>query len=306
MPRHFLDLTDLTGDEATALLREAQSLKSDWRRGLRPPLLAGRTLGLIFEKPSLRTRVSFETAIVQLGGGALFLNSKDVGFDGREPIADISRVVSRYLDVLALRTYQHETLTRMASFASIPIINALSDESHPCQAMADMLTIAEVFGELRGRTVVFVGDGNNVARSLAEASALLGANFVLSCPPGYEFPPSFLERFQQRFPEPARRPRLIIDPREAVREADVIYTDVWASMGQESESERRRADFASYQVDESLFAEAHPDAIFLHCLPAHRGEEVTDEVLDGPRSRVLDQAENRMHFQKALLTWLVS
>lgn len=306
MPRHFLDLTDLTSEEAWTLLRSARTLKSDWRQGRRPALLSGRTLGLIFEKPSLRTRVSFETAIVQLGGGALFLNSKDVGFDGREPIADISRVVSRYLDVLALRTFQHETLTQMASSASIPIINALSDESHPCQAMADMLTIAEVFGELEGRTVVFVGDGNNVARSLAEASAHLGLNFILACPAGYEFPASFLERFRRKFAESRQQPRVINDPRAAVREADVVYTDVWASMGQESQSERRRADFAAYQVDESLFALARPDAIFLHCLPAHRGEEVTSAVLDGPRSRVLDQAENRMHFQKALLTWLLS
>ncbi len=303
MLRHFVDLADVTSDEARTLIDRALQLKRAERRGDRPPLLSGRTLGLIFEKPSLRTRVSFESAIARLGGNAIFLRGEDVGLGTRESVVDFARVISQYVDGLAVRTFSHATIEELASAASIPIINALSDASHPCQAMADFMTIEEVKGSPRGQKVVFVGDGNNVARSLANASALLGAEFVLCAPAGYEFPEDFRRSFADRFP---RTPlRLERNPRSAVEGADVVYTDVWTSMGQEHEAVRRREAFAPYQVDERLMSLARKDAIFLHCLPAHREEEVTSEVLDGPNSQVLLQAANRLHFQMALLVWLL-
>ncbi len=304
MLRHFTDLFGLTPAEARGLIDRACELKEAWRRGVREPLLAGRTLGLLFEKPSLRTRVSFEAAIAQLGGSAIFLPAKEVGIGVREPVADFARVLSQYIDVLAARTYSQETVDELAQYATIPVINALSDKSHPCQAMADLMTVREAMGGTEGVKVAFVGDGNNVARSLAIACALSGAEFVLGCPAGYGFPETFRERFSASFrgiPLPE-----LNDPREAVGGADVIYTDVWASMGQEDEAEERRVAFQPYRVDEALLGCARPDVVFLHCLPAHRGEEVTAEVLDGPRSLVIPQAANRMHFQKALLLWLLN
>ena len=302
--RHFIDLFDLTTAEVRDLVASASALKRDDLAGHRPPLLSGRMLGLVFDKPSLRTRVSFETAITRLGGNALFLNGKDVGLGVRESLSDFARVISQYVDALAVRTFSQTTLEELARHATIPIINALSDWSHPCQALADFLTIEEALGDVAGRTVVFVGDGNNVARSLAQASVALGAKFVLACPPGFEYPATFTTRYAEAYPGAA----LVVenDPRVAVAGADVVYTDVWASMGQESEVESRRAVFESYQVDEALMALARPDAIFLHCLPAHRGEEVSEGVLDGPSSLVIPQAANRLHFQKALLVWLLN
>jgi ornithine carbamoyltransferase len=302
MVRHFVDLFDLSADEARTLLDRSLALKRK-EPVSRSQLLSGRTLGLLFEKPSLRTRVSFEAAIAQLGGTAIFLSGQDVGLGARESIADFARVISQYVDALAVRTYSHATVVELAHHASVPVINALCDTAHPCQAMADMLTIREELGQVEGVKIVFVGDGNNVARSLAIASALLGAEFVLACPEGYSFPAEFRDRFAATFPGV----RLMVehDPETAVAGADVIYTDVWASMGQESESAVRRAAFEPYRVDERLLALAHSDPIFLHCLPAHRGEEVTSAVLDGPRSRVIPQAANRLHFQKELLVWLL-
>ncbi|MGE3818607.1 MAG: ornithine carbamoyltransferase [Isosphaeraceae bacterium] len=304
MVRHFTDLFSLASDEARSLLRHASALKSRFQRGIRTAYLPGRTLGMIFEKPSLRTRVSFEAAIIQLGGGTVFLRDKDVGMGSREPIADFARVISQYVDVLALRTFSHATVEELARHASIPVINALSDAAHPCQAMADLMTVEERFGRLDGLNLVFVGDGNNVARSLAVATALLGIPFALAAPPGYEFPEAFRTAFRERFPETP----LVVDhdPRNALLGADVVYTDVWASMGQEAEAEARRKAFEPFQVNARLMASAKPDAVFLHCLPAHRGEEVDAEVLDGPRSLVIPQAANRLHFQKALLIWLLS
>jgi ornithine carbamoyltransferase len=303
MPRHFVDLLDLTPEEARTLIDRAIQLKRPERPGDRPPLLSGRTLGLIFEKPSLRTRVSFEAAIARLGGNAIFLRGEDVGLGTRESVVDFARVIGQYVDGLAVRTFAHATIEELAGASAIPIINALSDASHPCQAMADFMTIEELKGSPRGRKLVFVGDGNNVARSLAVASALLGAEFVLCAPDGYEFPGAFRDRFADRFPgRPLRTAR---DPREAVDGADVIYTDVWASMGQEHEAMLRREAFARYRVDEDLISRARKDVIFLHCLPAHREEEVTAGVLDGPHSQVLLQAANRLHFQMALLVWLL-
>jgi len=302
-PRHFVSLFDLTAGEAGELLDRAIRLKRSQLNDHRTSPLLGRTLGLIFEKPSLRTRVSFEAAIARLGGNAIFLRGKDVGLGVRESVFDFARVISQYVDVLAVRTFSQAIVEELARHATIPVINALSDSSHPCQAMADMVTILEQRGPLAGRKLVFVGDGNNVARSLALASALMGLEFVLTSPPGYEFPAEFHDRFAARFP---RVPLAVErDPRKAVKGADVVYTDVWASMGQEQEADQRREAFMPYQVNEVLMARARPDAIFLHCLPAHRGEEVTAGVLDGPHSQVIPQAANRMHLQMALLLWLL-
>ena len=303
MTRHFLDLSEITPAEALGLLDLATRLKAQAPGEGRPPYLAGRILGLIFEKPSLRTRVSFEAAISQLGGNALFLQGKDVGLGVRETVADFARVISQYVDILAVRTFAHSTVEELARYASVPIVNALSDAAHPCQAMADLLTIREAKGRLAGIRLVFVGDGNNVAMSLAEASALAGLDFVLACPSGYEFPGWFAERLATTFP--AFRPEVSHDPVAAVEGADVVYTDVWASMGQEDEAADRARVFDAFRVDEHLLSRAKPEAIFLHCLPAHRGEEVTEGVLEGPRSRVFPQAANRLHFQKALLLWLL-
>ena len=254
----------------------------------------GRTLGLLFEKPSLRTRVSFEAAIARLGGNAIFLHGEDVGLGIRESVADFARVLSQYVDVMAVRTFAHSTVEELARHATIPVINALSDAAHPCQAMADLMTITELRGSVQGRSILFIGDGNNVAMSLAVASALLGARFVLAAPKEYEFPTDFQARFAGRFPSVP----LVVehDLDKAINGAEVVYTDVWASMGQEHEAEERRKVFAPYQVNEDLLAQASPDVIFLHCLPAHRGEEVTSEVLDGPASQVFLQAANRRSF----------
>ncbi len=303
MFRHFVDLFDLTPQTAADLLDQAIALKRDDREGRRPAYLAGRTLGLVFEKPSLRTRVSFEAAIAQLGGQAIFLPGKDVGLGVRESVADFARVISQYVDALAIRTFAQETVDELARYATIPVINALSDAAHPCQAMADLLTVRETFGALEGLKLVFVGDGNNVARSLALACALFQVEFVLACPAAYDFPEEFKTRFHESFPN--IHLNVEHDANLAVRNADVLYTDVWASMGQEHEAEERRGVFAPYQVNEALLGQARPEAIFLHCLPAHRGEEVTDQVLDCERSMVIPQAANRLHFQKALLLWLL-
>jgi ornithine carbamoyltransferase len=303
MPRHFVDLLDVSPAEARHLIDRSLALKGDAERGQRPLLLSGRTLGLLFEKPSLRTRVSFEAAIARLGGDAIFLRGEDVGLGIRESVVDFARVLSQYVDVLAIRTYSHATVQELARSGAIPVINALSDAAHPCQAMADLMTIEELLGPRREKKLVFVGDGNNVARSLAVAAALLGTRFVLAAPAGYEFPSEFRALFAAKFPE---LPLVVErDPRQAVVGADIVYTDVWASMGQEEQAAKRRAIFAAYQVNEGLLALAKPEAIFLHCLPAHRGEEVTSEVLDGPHSQVIVQAANRLYFQMALLVWLL-
>lgn len=303
MPRHFLDLFDVTAAEARMLLDRAGALKA---KPFAPPgHAAGKILGLIFEKPSLRTRLSFEAAMAGLGGTSTFLRGKDVGLGVRESVRDFARVVSQYVAALAVRTFAHGKLEELARHAAIPIINALSDDAHPCQAMADLLTVRERFGRLDGSLkFVFVGDGNNVARSLAVACAHFGVGFVLVAPDEYDFPVAFRSRFAEAFP---RVPLVVeADPLRAVAGAHVVYTDVWASMGQEDEAAVRGAVFAPYQVNAALFARADPSAIFLHCLPAHRGEEVTDDVLDSDRSLVIPQAANRLHFQKALLDWLLT
>jgi ornithine carbamoyltransferase len=302
--RHFIDLLDLNKEEISLLLHEAARLKAAHARGERMAVLLGRVLGLVFEKPSLRTRASFQAAIAQLGGSSLFMTGHEAGLGSRESISDFARVMSQYADAVVLRTYSHRTVEEFAAHSSCPVINGLSDYHHPCQALADLFTLQEVFGDLAGRTLVFVGDGNNVARSLAIGCGKLGIRFVLAAPEGYGFDEPFLQTYAQRLPEG----RILQNgtPDHAVGDADVIYTDVWTSMGQEAEKDRRQRSFASYQVNQSLLALAPAHACVMHCLPAHRGEEVTSEVLDGERSIVFQQAGNRLHAQKALLLWLLT
>jgi ornithine carbamoyltransferase len=301
--RHFLDLLDLSKDEIDSLLDEAARLKAAHARGDHSTPLLGRVLGLVFEKPSLRTRVSFQAAIAQLGGASIFLPSSETGLGSRESVPDFARTISQYVDAVVLRTFSHQTVETFAAHATCPVINGLSDYYHPCQALGDLLTLREVFPDLAGRTLVFVGDGNNVARSLAVGCAKLGVRFVLAAPEGYGFDEPFLRVYRQY----CGSGELLQngDPAHAVPLADVIYTDVWASMGQEEEREQRLRQFAPYQVNEDLLRLAPAHARVMHCLPAHRGEEVTDAVLDGERSVVFQQAGNRLHAQKALLKWLL-
>jgi ornithine carbamoyltransferase len=303
--RHFLSLIDLSSHDLTHLLDEAARLKADAQHGLRPPLLAGRVLGMIFEKPSLRTRASFEAAMAHLGGTTIFLSAADGPIGQRESVADFARTLSHYVDAVVLRTFKHSTIEEFAAHASVPVINGLSDLCHPCQVLGDLLTVQEHFdGGIRGKTLVFVGDGNNVARSLALGCGKLGARFILAAPEGYHFDPGFVQTFQRV----CQGGELIQNgaPGHAVSQADIIYTDVWTSMGQEAESELRRAKFAGFQVNAELLAKAPSHARLMHCLPAHRGEEITSDAIDGPRSIVFEQAGNRMHAQKALLKWLLT
>jgi ornithine carbamoyltransferase len=302
--RHFLDLLDLTSDEINHLLAETATLKAAHQRGERPPLLLGRVLGLVFEKPSLRTRASFQSAMAQLGGSSVFLAGQEVGLGSRESVPDFARVMSQYVDAVVLRTFSHTTVETFAANASCSVINGLSDYYHPCQALADLFTVQEVFGGLTGRTLAFVGDGNNVARSLAICCGKLGVRFVLAAPEGYGFDDRFMKIYAQHLPQG----QLLQNgkPGHAVGMADVIYTDVWASMGQEAEQEQRKRSFADYQVNTALLALAPAHVRVMHCLPAHRGEEVTGDVLDSERSVVIQQAANRLHAQKALLKWLLA
>jgi ornithine carbamoyltransferase len=299
--KHLINLLDLTVDDVQAILQQAAELKAEWQAGRRRPRLAGRVLAQVFEKPSLRTRVSFEAAMQQLGGSGMFLSSQDAGLGGREAIEDVARVLTSYCDVLVLRTFSHALIETFARVGRCPVVNGLSDVSHPCQALTDLFTMQEVCGTLEGRTLAYVGDGNNVAVSLAEACAMLGVVFVIAAPEGYQLTPEFLARLQSQFPHCSITQTT--DPREAVQQADVIYTDVWASMGQEAEKEQRQRVFAPYQVNAALLKAAPPTARFMHCLPARRGLEVTDEVMDSPQSVVFQQAENRLHLAKGLFVW---
>lgn len=263
--------------------------------------LSGKTLALLFEKPSLRTRVSFEVAIRQLGGQAIYLSPAEVGLGKRESVADVARVLSRYVDAIVARTFSHQTLGVLADYAGMPVINALSDREHPCQALADLFTIYERKGELKGLTLAYIGDGNNVAHSLLLASALAGLNFRIASPKGYQVEKKILSTAQGYTIDSGSKIVLTEKPAQAVIDADIIYTDVWTSMGQEKEAEKRLKAFASYQLNSKLLALAREDAILMHPLPAHRGEEVAEGILDSPSSVVFDQAENRMHLTKALL-----
>jgi ornithine carbamoyltransferase len=299
MKRDFLAIPDFEQGELYEVLELAHRLK---RGELRERPLAGRTLGMIFEKSSTRTRVSFEVGMYQLGGHALFLSSRDIQLGRGEPIRDTARVLSRYVDGIMIRTFAHETVEELASFATVPIINGLTDLLHPCQIMADLMTVQENFGtELQGRRIAWVGDGNNMANSWLNAAWRFGFELRLACPEGY--------RPDERILERARGSASILltaDPREAVEGADVVNTDVWTSMGQEEEARAREQAFAGYHVDDGLMGRAASHAIFLHCLPAHRGEEVSDSVIEGPQSRVFDEAENRLHAQKALMVRLMA
>jgi ornithine carbamoyltransferase len=296
-PRHFLAIPDLTRPELLDLLDLAAQMK---RRDYAERPLEGKTLGMIFAKSSTRTRVSFEVGAFQLGGHALFLSARDIQIGRGEPIRDTARVLSRYLDGIMIRTYDHADVEELARFASIPVINGLTDLLHPCQVLADLLTVRESLGGWEGKTVAWIGDGNNMANSWLNAAGVLGFELRLACPEGYQPNREILDRNRK-----LTRVTLTTDPREAARGADVVNTDVWASMGQEEEQEVRARAFQGYIVDEALMATADRNAIFLHCLPAHRGEEVSDGVIEGPKSRVWNQAENRLHAQKALLAWLL-
>jgi ornithine carbamoyltransferase len=296
-------LLDVTAEEIGEVLDLASSLKTNWLAGERPDRLGGRVLTQVFEKPSLRTRASFSAAMAHLGGSSQFFSAADAGLGGRESLEDVARVISGYSDVLVLRTFSQQTIEQFAAVASCPVVNALSDDRHPCQALTDLLTIREIFGDLAGRRLVFVGDGNNIARSLAIACGRMGLAMTLSAPAGYEFEEEFLELLHEQMP--GATVTQVADPAVAVTDADVVYTDVWASMGQEEEKTERQQAFAGYQVNAGLMSRAPDGCRFMHDLPARRGLEVTDEVIDGPQSVVFDQAENRMHLAKGLLLWLL-
>jgi len=303
--QHFLSIADLTPETLWHILELGRDLKEEWKAGGNRPLLKGKTLGMLFQKPSLRTRVSFEMGMIHLGGGAIYLSPQEVQLGQRESVPDVARVLSRYVDAIMARVFAHAHVEQLAAHSRVPVINGLSDYSHPCQALADLLTIWEIKGRLEGIRLAYVGDGNNVARSLAFAAALTGIHMVAASPEGYALDEGTVARSRALAEAGGGSLRLTTDPVEAVRDADVIYTDVWASMGQEAEAERRRQVFRPYQVNAALVAQAPPDVIVMHCLPAHRGEEITDEVIDGPRSVVFHQAENRLHAQKGLLVWLL-
>jgi ornithine carbamoyltransferase len=300
MKRDFLTIWDLSKDEIENLIKRAIELKSGADKSQCP--LIGKSIGLFFEKPSTRTRVSFEVGIYQLGGQSIYLNPKEIQLGRGESISDTAKVLSRYLDGIILRTYSHSATEEFASCSAVPVINGLSDLHHPCQALADLMTIVEKKGKLKRVRLAYIGDGNNVANSLIEASAKTGFDMIIACPEGYEPAPDVLDRARG-----SAEGEIIIlrNPKEAAGKADVIYTDAWVSMGQEADAEKKKAKFRSYQINAELLQCAKKDVMVLHCLPAHRGEEITDEVMDGPNSAVFDQAENRLHTEKALLEFLI-
>ncbi|MGI9952598.1 ornithine carbamoyltransferase [Moorellaceae bacterium AZ2] len=303
--RDFLSLKHFTTAEILYLLDLAAGLKAKQKRGEPHPLLAGKTLGMIFTKPSTRTRVAFEVAMYQLGGYALYLSKNDLQLGRGETIADTARVLSRYLDGIMIRTYSHEEVEELARYASIPVINGLTDFLHPSQVLADLLTIREWKGTLKGLNLAYIGDGNNVAHSLMYGGARVGLNITIACPAGYEPLPQVVEEARRMAADNGSHIAVTNDPREAAAGADILYTDVWASMGQEAEAEKRRQVFRGFQLNAEILKLAKPNAMVLHCLPAHRGEEITDEVMDGPQSAVWDQAENRLHAHKAILAALL-
>ena len=303
MKRDLCTILDLTAEEILALISRGRQMRREWAEGSLRPALAGKVLGLIFVKPSTRTRVSFEAAMYRLGGHCITMTEKDTQIARKESHADTARVLSRYVDGLMIRTYRHEDVEELARFSTIPVINGLTDLFHPCQVLSDLQTIQEKRGSLDGLSVAWVGDGNNVAHSWINAAARLGFTLHLACPPGYEPDARILERGRS---EGRGRIHLTADPKEAVRSADFIYADVWASTGMESEEAARRKVFTPYQINAALLAAAPPHALVMHCLPAHRGDEITDDVMDGPQSIVFDQAENRLHLQMALLEWLLN
>ena len=300
----FLAISDFSSDELKTLLDESRSLKALYKSGQRDLCLAGKNLAMLFEKPSLRTRISFQVAMTDLGGSPIYVKPEDIGGIGkREPVKDIARVLGRYVDGIMARTFEHSTVIDLAKYADIPVINALTDWSHPCQAMADVLTIAEHFERIEGITIAFVGDGNNVARSLAFAAAKLDMKLTVASPSGYELDAKSIQDANGMAADCVRQTD---DPEAAVKDADVIYTDTWVSMGQEEEKEKRRRDFAGFEVNADLVAAAPGHVKVMHCLPAYRGFEISDEVTESANSIIFDQAENRLHFQRALLRKLMA
>jgi ornithine carbamoyltransferase len=304
MKKDFIAISDFSPEEIQAMLDLAIDLKQELKTGGNRPILKGKVLGMIFQKPSLRTRVSFDMGMRQLGGDALYLSPNEIGLGQRESIADVARVLAGYVDALMARVFDHNHVVELAKWSSVPVINGLSDYNHPCQGMADALTIQEKFGKGKGLNVAYIGDGNNVAVSLLHVCAKLGWNFTLASPEGYDLLPAAVEIGQKFAQASGSQICLLRDPHEAVRNAQVIYTDTWTSMGQEAETKKREQVFPPYQVNAGLVAEADPHAIVMHCLPAHRGQEITDEVADGPHSVLFPQAHNRMHAQKAVLAYL--
>lgn len=302
--KDFIAISDFTTLEIQSMLDLAKHLKKEYLERGNPPLLKGKVLAMIFQKPSLRTRVSFEMAMRHLGGDALYLSPVEIGLGKRESIADVARVLSGYVDAIMARVFEHDHVLELAKWSSIPVINGLSDYNHPCQGMADALTIQEKFGKLKGLNISYVGDGNNVAVSLMHVSALLGANFSIASPEGYEIKPQAAEVGRRLSQQSGSKINLLRDPHQAVRGAHVVYTDTWTSMGQEEESGSREQVFPPYQVNAALIDEADPGVIVMHCLPAHRGQEITDEVADGSHSALFQQAHNRLHAQKAILARL--
>jgi ornithine carbamoyltransferase len=299
--QHFLSLADLSADELWQLLNLATDLKKEWKRGGNKPILQGKTLGMIFQKPSLRTRVSFDMAMIHLGGQALYLSPQEIQLGQRESVPDVARVLSRYVDCIMARVFAHRDVEELATHSRVPVINGLSDYSHPCQGLTDLFTIYEQRGKLGGLKLAYVGDANNIFNSLLFGAAKIGMHIAIASPPGYGVRPDVLERALPFAKDSGAQVMVTTDPLEAIRGADVIYTDVWTSMGQEAEAEQRCQVFVPYQVNAALVAAAKPDALVMHCLPAHRGQEITAEVIDGPHSVVFDQAENRLHAQKAIL-----
>ncbi|MDX9993175.1 MAG: ornithine carbamoyltransferase [Anaerolineales bacterium] len=303
--KDFLDVADYSPQEIQDILDLAIRLKKEYFEHGNPPLFQGKVLGMIFQKPSLRTRVSFDMAMRHMGGDAIYLSPNEIGLGKRESIADIARVLSGYVQVLMARVFEHAHVVELAQWSSVPVINGLSDFSHPCQAMADAQTIIEKFGSLKGLTVSYVGDGNNVAVSLMHIVVMLGGNFKIANPAGYDMPAVAIETGQKLAAVSGAQIDLLRDAHEAVRGAHVIYTDTWTSMGQEEEAYKRETVFPPYQVNAKLVSEADKDAIVMHCLPAHRNHELTDEVADGPHSAIFPQAHNRLHAQKAVLARLL-
>lgn len=305
MKKDLTSVSDLSKQEFLGLLGKARKLKKTLRRTSRPGLAEGRTAALVFEKPSLRTRVTFEVAMHQLGGYTVYLGPQEVGLGVRESVPDVARNLSRWVDCIIARVFEHEKITGLAESATIPVVNALSDLEHPCQILADFLTMLEHRGRLEGTVLAWTGDGNNVCNSLLLACGLVGVDFRVATPRGFEPPRQIAEKAQEYAKESGAEITLTYDPADASKDADFVYTDTWASMGQEDEAEQRRKIFRPFQVNKELMKNAKPDARVLHCLPAHRGDEITEEVLDGPQSIVLDQAENRLHAQRALLAELL-
>ena len=304
--KDLLDVATMPRMQVLALLRLASTLKKKQHQGVPHRLLRGKTLGLLFQKPSTRTRVSFEAGMNQLGGHALALPMSDIQLSRGETVADTARVISRYLDGIVIRTYDHAIVEEWATEATMPVINGLTDHSHPCQALSDLMTIQEFKGRLKGLRLAYIGDGNNVANSLIEAGAKVGMHVVIGCPSGYQPDQRVIDRARMDGQATGAAVEVVENPLVAVKEADVVYTDVWISMGREREQARRLRILSPYQLNQRLLQRAKPDAIVMHCLPAHRGEEISADVLDGPQSVVIDQAENRLHMQKAILTQLLT